>query len=182
MDPIQETPTARSDYAVLSGTYMALLGGLAVSARRRRGADGDIAALELLPLAAASFAMSKLVVHEKVETWMRAPFVEEHPDGKKPKGRRLRYAVGELLTCTRCTGAWSALALVGLRVHAPQASRVVTTVLATSAGNDFAHSAFSLLCAASDRCEVESEALKRAPATQPAGNGSPQASGTGAAR
>ena len=34
---------------------------------------------------------------------------------RKPKGRRLRYAVGELLTCTRCMGAWSALGLVALR-------------------------------------------------------------------
>ena len=37
----------------------------------------------------------------------------EEGDDKRPKGRRLRYAVGELMTCTRCMGAWSALALVG---------------------------------------------------------------------
>ena len=72
---------------------------------------------ELPAIAAASFALSKLVVHEKVESWMRRPFVDEQR--RKPKGRRLRYAVGELLTCTRCTGAWSALGLVALRVHSP---------------------------------------------------------------
>ena len=37
------------------------------------------------------------------------------PTGKRPRGRRLRYAVGELLNCTRCMGAWSALGLVALR-------------------------------------------------------------------
>jgi hypothetical protein len=160
VETIQETPTARSDYAVLSATYMSLLGGLAV-ARQRSGRDELISPAEIVPLAAATFAMSKLVVHEKVETWMRAPFVDEGPHGRRPKGRRLRYAIGELLTCTRCTGAWSALALVALRMRAPQAGRVVTTVLATSAGNDFAQSAFSLLCGSAARTDRQAEAVGR---------------------
>src|SRR5215211_5952790 len=63
------------------------------------------------------------------------------------RGREPRYAVGELLECTRCTGAWSSLALVALRLHAPAAGRVVTAVLAASAGNDLLHTGFSLLCA-----------------------------------
>jgi hypothetical protein len=44
-------------------------------------------------------------------------------------------------------GAWSALALVGLRLHAPRAGRTVTTVLAASAGNDALQAGFSWLCA-----------------------------------
>ena len=71
----------------------------------------------------------------------------EEGDGRRPKGRRLRYAIGELMTCTRCMGAWSALALVGLRLHAPRAGRTVTTVLAVSAGNDAMQAGFSWLCA-----------------------------------
>ena len=160
METVEETPTERSDYALLSATYLGLLGTLAVT-QERKGRGDLIAPAEIVPLAAATFAMSKLVVHEKVETWMRAPFVEERPEGRRPKGRRLRYAVGELLTCTRCTGAWSALALIALRMHAPRAGRVVTTVLATSAGNDFAQSAFSLLCAASEQTGHRKELLGR---------------------
>jgi hypothetical protein len=72
---------------------------------------------------------------------------ENGPNGRRPKGRRLRYAVGELLTCTRCTGAWSALGLVALRLHAPGAGRTVSTVLAASAGNDMLQATFSWLCA-----------------------------------
>ena len=70
-------------------------------------------------MAAATFALSKLIVHEKVESWVRASRSSRRGRGAPPKGRRLRYAVGELLTCTRCTGAWSALGLVGLRLHSP---------------------------------------------------------------
>jgi hypothetical protein len=141
--PVSQTPTEATDYAALTVAYGALLAGLARSSRGR----APVPAAELVPLSAATFALSKLVVHEKVETWLRKPFVEERPDGKRPRGRRLRYAVGELLNCTRCMGAWSALGLVTLRIHAPSAGRAVTTVLVASAGNDVLHSAFSLLCA-----------------------------------
>jgi hypothetical protein len=143
MRSVNETPTEPSDYAALSLAYGALLGALAVSSRKRE----PVAPAELVPLAAATFALSKLIVREKAETWIRRPFVEEAPDEARPRGRRLRYAIGELLICTRCTGAWSALALVGLRLHAPRAGRTVTSVLAASAGNDMAQAAFTWLCA-----------------------------------
>jgi hypothetical protein len=152
VEPVEHTPTEPADYAALSAVYGALLAGTAVSARGRDG----IATGELPVLAAASFALSKLVVNEKVESWMRRPFVDERR--RKPKGRRLRYAVGELLSCTRCTGAWSALGLVALRTHAPAAGRTVTTVLAASAGNDLLQAAFSYMCA---HANAEREAASR---------------------
>jgi hypothetical protein len=100
-------------------------------------------------------------VHEKVEAWLREPFVEELPEGRRPKGRRLRFAVGELLTCTRCTGAWTALALVGLRLYAPNTGRTVTTVLAASAGSDMFHASFSWLCGRANRAKQEPEPRPR---------------------
>ena len=143
MEPVEQTPTEVADYAAISALYGSLLAGLAYSAREREAIPGA----ELVPLSAATFALSKLIVHEKVETWLRQPFVEERPEGKRPRGRRLRYAVGELLNCTRCVGAWSALGLVALRLHSPAAGRTATAVLAASAGNDVLQTAFSLLCA-----------------------------------
>jgi len=155
VEPVSETPTEAADYAALSVAYGTLLAALARSSRGRE----PIGSTELLPLSAATFALSKLIVHEKVETWLRRPFVEEHPDGKRPRGRRLRYAVGELLNCTRCMGAWSALGLVALRMHSPTAGRAVTTVLAASAGNDVLQSAFSLLCAKANAAHEHEERL-----------------------
>ena len=143
MKPVDQTPTEAADYALLSALYGSLLAGVAYSARER----GAIPRAELVPLSAATFALSKLIVHEKVETWLRRPFLEERADGTRPRGRRLRYAVGELLDCTRCMGAWTALGLVALRLHSPAASRAATTVLAASAGNDVLQTAYSLLCA-----------------------------------
>jgi hypothetical protein len=159
--PVSQTPTEATDYAVLSAAYGTLLAGTAISARGRE----PIPSAEIPALAAATFTLSKLIVHEKVETWMRRPFVDESAAGKRPKGRRLRYAVGELLTCTRCTGAWSALALVGLRLHAPATGRTVATVLAASAGNDLLQAGWSLLCA---RANTQQETAAQAhPAAGP---------------
>jgi hypothetical protein len=151
MRPVSETPTQARDYALLSAAYGALLAGTALSSRNRP----PIGREELPVLAAASFTLSKLIVHEKVESWLREPFVVE--GRRRPKGRRLRYAVGELLTCTRCTGAWSALGLVGLRLHSPPAGRTVATVLAASAGNDFLQAGFSWICARATTREREAD-------------------------
>jgi hypothetical protein len=68
----------------------------------------------------------------------------------------MRYAMGELLSCTRCVGAWSSLGLVGLRMTRPREARVVTTVLATSALNDFLQTGFTWLCARSNRADRQS--------------------------
>ena len=148
MEPVTETPTKPANYAALTLTYASLLSAAAYGSRRRAPLERS----ELVPVAAASFALAKLIGKEKVETWVRQPFLDEHADGRQPKGQGMRYAIGELLTCTRCLGAWTALGLVGLQLNAPEVGRTVTTVLATSAGNDFLQSGFTWLCA---RTEVE---------------------------
>lgn len=146
MRPVDETPTEPLNYAVLSTTYGALLATLALAGRRHSDAE-PITPAEMAPLALATFALSKTLVHEKVETWLRAPFVEEAGGEKRPRGRGMRYAVGELFTCTRCMGTWSALALVSLRVGRPDAARSVVGVLAAAGANDFLQAGFSRLCA-----------------------------------
>ncbi len=155
MRPVSQTPTEATDYAALTTVYGALLGATALSARGREPVGRD----EVPVLAAATFALSKLIVHEKAESWLREPVVDEQR--RRPKGRRLRYAVGELLTCTRCTGAWTALALVALRLHAPQTGRAVATVLAASAGNDMLHAGFQWLCAGANTRTNQAEETGR---------------------
>lgn len=137
-------PVRATDYAALSAGWGALLGGLLVAARDK--GDEPVRSTELLPIGLATFALSKLVAKEKVDAWMRVPFVEEHAEGLRPKGTGVRYAVGELLTCTRCVGVWSALGLTALRVTRPREARVVNMVLGASAINDVAQAGFTWLC------------------------------------
>jgi hypothetical protein len=144
-----DTPTRPADYAVLSAGWAAALAMLLAAARDK--GEEPVHPAEIVPLGVAAFALSKLVAKEKVEAWVREPFVEERPDGqRRPKGSGLRYAMGELLTCTRCVGTWSALGLVALRVTRPREARVVSAVLGASAVNDWAHAGFNWLCATSN--------------------------------
>jgi hypothetical protein len=146
MDPVSRTPTKPIDYAALSAGYGALTGALLVAARSRDAQP--IRPGELPVMGLATFALAKLVAKEKVDSWVREPFLEERPDGeRRPKGRRLRYAVGELLSCTRCVGSWSALGLVGVRLLRPREAGVVLPVLALAAANDWLQSGFTALCA-----------------------------------
>jgi Protein of unknown function (DUF1360) len=160
--PTDDHPARPGDYAALSAGWGAALGTLLIAARDK--GEEPVRAAEIVPLGVATFALSKLVAKEKVDRWVREPFVEERPDGNRvPKGRGLRYAVGELLTCTRCVGTWSSLALVALRVTRPREARVVQAVLGASAVNDWAQAGFNWVCAKSNAAqsraaEAEAEA------------------------
>jgi Protein of unknown function (DUF1360) len=139
-----QPPVQSSDYAALGAGWGALLGAVLVAARDM--GDEPVRAAEMLPLGIATFALAKLVSKEKVDAWVREPFVEEGPHGRRPKGTGLRYAVGELITCSRCVGVWSALGLTALRVTRPREARVVNAVLGASAVNDVLQTAFTWLC------------------------------------
>jgi hypothetical protein len=146
VDPVSQTPTKPIDYATLSAGYGALTGALLVAVRTRDARA--IAPGELPVMGLATFALAKLVAKEKVDSWVREPFLEERPDGeRRPKGKRMRYAVGELLSCTRCVGSWSALGLVGLKLLRPREAQVVLPVLALAAANDWLQTGFTALCA-----------------------------------
>jgi len=155
--PRPATPPARPrDYATLSAGWGAALGTLLVAIRDK--GEEPVRAAEIVPLGVATFALSKLVAKEKVDAWVREPFVEERPDGAlEPKGQGLRYAMGELLTCTRCVGTWSALGLVALRVTRPREARVVNAVLGASAVNDLAQAGFNWVCAKSNAAQSSAQ-------------------------
>lgn len=145
-----ENGVAPVDYGKLNAIYLVLLAGVAAAARRP--AAEPVAGRELLPMGAATFALSKALSKEKVGTFVREPFVEHSAEnGRTPRGRGMRAAIGELLTCSRCVGAWSAAAMVGLRVVSPSAGRTVAAVLTASAMNDTMQAGFNWLTARADR-------------------------------
>ena len=93
--------------------------------------------------------------------------MQESADHKpvRAEGTGLRHAIGELLTCTRCMGTWSALALVGLRTAAPTAGRTTVNVLALTGANDVMQGAFKVLSERANRAALENERLRRRPST-----------------
>jgi hypothetical protein len=154
--PSPDRPTEPRDYAAINAAWAVLLAGVVAGRRRKRPRSDRISPWEILPMGAATFALSKSIVRERIGTWVREPFVEGEEEGEsRPRGEGLQHAMGELVTCTRCVGAWSALAIVGLRTTYPSAGRTVTSVLAVSAVNDWLQASFRLLAERANRAGEE---------------------------
>jgi Protein of unknown function (DUF1360) len=141
-------------YATIAGVFF---GGLAtVAALSRRSPPGT--ALELAALAAATFKVSRMLTRERVGSFVRQPFVEGDADtgeDEHPAGTGLQRAIGELVTCPRCLGTWSAAALVSTEMISPRFGRLVTWSLGASAANDFLQAAFAALRAKANELEDE---------------------------
>jgi hypothetical protein len=162
------TPPSASgpaDYAVLEAVFATGMAGL-ITLTRRREEDGTpaIPLDELVLIALATFTLADVLAKEKISTWIREPFVVEDADHKpvRPEGSGLRHAFGELLTCTRCIGTWSALGLVALRTASPAAGRATVRVLALAGVNDLMQSGFRLLAERTNRAIAETEAAHSA--------------------
>ncbi len=149
MENLSQTPTEPHDYATVNVVWAALLTAL-LRATARDGKSGPTPS-ELPVYGLATFALSKALTKEKVGVWAREPLVDgDEGSGqgdRRPRGRGLRYVLGELVTCPRCLGTWSSLGLVGLRVARPREGRIVAALLATAGINDILQSGFTLLCA-----------------------------------
>ena len=156
MENLSQKPADAHDYAavnvVWAGLVTALLGATA------RGGKPGPSATELPVLGLATFTLTKAVAKEKVGVWAREPLVEPGDDGEgHPRGRGLRYVLGELVTCPRCLGTWSSLGLVGLQVVRPREGRIVARILATAAINDVLQTSFTLLRAKANETQSGAE-------------------------
>ncbi len=142
----QQHPARAVDYALINISYVSALAGIG-AVLHRQGDEVDLSPREVILLTLATFSLADVFSHERIATWMRQPFDIETADHRpgRPRGHGLRYAIGELMGCSRCLGSWSALGLVGLRVASPPAAGAVTTVLAAGGANDFLQAVFRLL-------------------------------------
>jgi hypothetical protein len=137
-------------YAAIMGAFA---GGLATAGALARLLDRDPqcqTALDLTVLAAATFKASRTVARDEVTSFIRQPFVrgEAHTgEDEEPVEGGMAQAVGELVTCTRCVGAWVAAGLASTQILAPRFGRLLTWSLGAAAANDFLQAGFAALTA-----------------------------------
>ena len=141
-------------YATIAGVFF---GGLALVASVSRRTPPSTA-VDLLALSAATFKVSRTLSRERLGSFVRQPFVEGDADSgedEQPAGTGFQLALGELVTCPRCLGTWSAAVLVSSQMVAPRFGRLLTWSLAASAANDFLQAGFSALCAKANELDDE---------------------------
>ena len=135
-------------YATLVSLFGVGLGGAATLAGVLGRRPEQLGALDLAVLSAATFKASRTVAHDEVLSFLREPFVQgpAHEGGEEPvETGDVRQALGELVTCTRCVGMWTAATLTAAHVLAPRVGRMLTWSLAASAANDFLQAGFTAL-------------------------------------
>jgi hypothetical protein len=151
-----EQPPYRA-YATIVGTFVASLGAVSGLAALRNRPSDEISPTDLALLGLATFKASRTVSRDKVTSFVREPFVEgEAYDGEDEKpthDSEMKQALGELVTCTRCIGTWLGAGLASMQILTPRTGRLLTTVLAAGALNDFLLAGFSTLTAKANELE-----------------------------
>ena len=136
-------------YAGIVGTFVGGLTAVAGVAARRGHVDERLRPTDLALLGLATFKASRTVARDKVTSFVREPFVEGDAydgQGEEPvQTGDLQQALGELVTCTRCIGTWLGAGLASLTIVAPRTGRLLTTVLAAGAVNDFLLAGFQVV-------------------------------------
>jgi hypothetical protein len=144
-------------YAAIFGAFAGLLAG-AGGLARTLGRDPQCqTALDLVVLSAATFKASRTLARDRVTSFLRDPFVEGEAylgEEELPAGQGLQRAIGELVTCTRCVGTWTAAGLAATQVLAPRFGRLLTWSLAASAANDVLQAGFVTLRRKADELPV----------------------------
>jgi uncharacterized protein DUF1360 len=151
-------PPYRS-YAAIMATFA---GGLAAAGAVGRALRRDpqcLTALDFTVLSLASFKAARTLSRDQVTSFIREPFVEREARGGDERPVQtgdMEQAIGELVTCTRCVGTWTAAGLAATHIVAPRFGRLLTWSLGAAAANDFLQSAFAALRAKSNQLEQAS--------------------------
>ncbi|MGI5348687.1 DUF1360 domain-containing protein [Streptomyces sp. CA-250714] len=149
-DYAPDTELPLGGYAAVLSSFGTGVAGAALLARRTgRRAPESLGTRELVLLTLATHKLARMVAKDAVTSPLRAPFARhrgtEAPAemAEEPRGKGLRRAVGELLTCPFCLSPWAASALLVLHAASPATARTCLTGLSAVAGSDFLQYAYA---------------------------------------
>ena len=132
-----KTKQERMTYVTLVGLFLSLLGAFALREKDRKR-PFDLEPRDLALFGLATYRAGRIVAYDRVAEPFRAPVTETVPDeydaGENvvAEGVGVQKAIGELVSCPTCVGAWVAAGLVyGFRV-APGPTRLFAAILAIS--------------------------------------------------
>jgi hypothetical protein len=144
-------------YAVITGAFV---GGIGLAGLAARIFDRNPACqtpLDFVVSSLASFKAARTVTRDEVGSFLREPFVEgvAHEGAEPPvETGDFRQAIGELVTCSRCGGAWAAAGLAVSQILAPRSGRLLTWSLAAAGVNDWLQAGFSALTSKANELET----------------------------
>jgi len=147
-------PALLGGYAGLIVLFVSIISGFLFS--KRRSLPDKINFNDLALLALATQKVSRVVTKSRIAGVVRAPFTEfEGSAGageveERPRGRGVRRAIGELVSCPFCIGTWIASAGVAGLVTRPQLTRALASIFAVGSIADFVQQAYCRVKDAND--------------------------------
>jgi len=140
---------ALGEYAALIATFASAFGVALAAARHRRGELPErVGAGDVVMAGIATQKLSRLIAKDRVTSVVRAPFAREEGRAgpgevsERPRGGRVRRAIGELLTCPFCLSQWVAGGFTAGLLLAPRPTRVVIGMFDIVALSDFLQVAY----------------------------------------
>ena len=136
-------------YATLMGVYGAAVTAGVVALRRRHQPLPEVRLVDVVLVGVATHKLSRRMSKDSVTSPLRAPFTRyEGVAGpaelqERVRGRGLRKAVGELISCPFCISQWVATGFVFGQLTAPRATRWTASVFASLALADFLQFAYA---------------------------------------
>lgn len=136
-------------YAVLMGVYGAAVTTGVIALRRRNRPLPDVRLFDIALVGLATHKLARRVTKDSVTSPLRAPFTRyegvagpaELKEGVRGKG--LRKAIGELVSCPFCLSQWMSTGFTFGLVAAPRATRLTASVFASLALADFLQFAYA---------------------------------------
>ena len=144
-------------YAGLIVLFSVVAGGFLFS--QKRSLPDRIRVSDILLLGLATQKVSRVVTKSRVTSVMRAPFTKYEGSAgsgeveERPRGRGLRRAIGELISCPFCMGTWMACAGMAGLVSRPRLTRTLASIFAVSSVADFAQQIYCRVKEADDQSE-----------------------------
>ena len=146
-------------YATIVGTFLPGSAPVSGIAAARNRPQQEMGAIDLAMLGLATFKAARVVSRDRVTSFVREPVVQGHSydgDDEQPvQTGGMQQALGELVTCTRCTGTWIGAGLATTQILAQRTGRLLTSVLAAGALNDFLLAGFAALTSKTNELEQD---------------------------
>jgi hypothetical protein len=131
------------------GTSVGLLAAAGAAAGTRL--PETVSPWDVTLVGVATQKVSRLLAKDTVTAPLRAPFTEFHGSqgeaelAEEVRGRGVRHAVGELVSCPFCLAQWVATGFAAGLVFAPRATRLVAATFTAVAASDMLQNIYAVL-------------------------------------
>lgn len=146
----QGDPRPLGGYATLLSAYGTGVVIAAYALRKRRRKMAPFSPMDVVLYALATEHFSRLITKDSVTSVLRRPFSRfeeaagEGEVNEEVRGRGVRHAIGELMTCPFCIAQWVATGLVVGRMAAPQATSAAVATAALARISDYLQLFYSM--------------------------------------